>query len=134
MRGLDHLLMLVFAVLFLMLGARGETTTSTSTTTRFLGWAKENGILNEDLLEIKWFDGLLPGDENRYRGLVVKRDVEMGDRLLSVPRRVLMTSNRDEEKNNAIEHALSEIKTSLPKRVVVGMKLLYHVVMESEFW
>ena len=133
MRQIHHLVMLLVSALYLMmLGSSAPSeATSTTTTERFLSWAKENEILNEDLLEIKWFDGLI--DKSRYRGLVVKRDVEMGDRLLSVPRSVLMTSNRD-ERNNAIEHALSKIKTSLPKRIVLGMKLLYHVVTETEFW
>ena len=132
MRQIHHLVMLLVSALYLMmLGSSAPSEATTSTTERFLSWAKENEILNEDLLEIKWFDGVI--DKSRYRGLVVKRDVEMGDRLLSVPRSVLMTSNRD-ERNNAIEHALSKIKTSLPKRIVLGMKLLYHVVTETEFW
>jgi hypothetical protein len=118
----------LFSVMCVLLTVSSSKTT---TTRRFLDWAKENGVLNEDLLEIKWFDGHLPG--NKYRGLVVTKDVKMGDLLLSVPRRVLMTSNID-EKDSKIEDALNKIKTTLPKRVVLGMKILYHVVTENEYW
>eukprot|EP00939_MAST-03C_sp_MAST-3C-sp1_P004615 g4615.t1 len=95
---------------------------------RFLGWLNDKG-LPEHSLEIKWFDGAMEGQ--RYRGLITTKDVEMGDKILQIPKRFLLTSN---DQQTPISSVLNRLRDALPKRIVIALKLLYLLATDDPFW
>eukprot|EP00940_MAST-03C_sp_MAST-3C-sp2_P002770 g2770.t1 len=109
------------------MGKEGDTK-SQEIQSRFMQWLEDRGM-PEHNLEIRWFDGPTPGD--RYRGLITTEDVKMGDRILRVPQHLLLTSN---DQNEGIGELLSKLRETLPKRVIISLKLLYLLGTKDPFW